>query len=105
MKTLTLNDLSVGMSAEISVQKIALASLRAKFLALGLTRGAKIKVVGTNPTGDLLIVEIRGSTLALRREEAEFVSLGSVDSAEELLGNEASLDAAAVVPALKISKS
>jgi len=42
---------------------------------LGFIRGETVRVVGHAPFGEPLIVEIRGATVALRKEEAECVHL------------------------------
>lgn len=42
---------------------------------LGFIRGETVRVVGRAPFGEPLIVEIRGATVALRKEEAECVHL------------------------------
>jgi len=48
---------------------------RAKLLALGLTRGTKINVVGIAPMGDPLHIELRGFHLTLRHSEADHVKV------------------------------
>lgn len=48
---------------------------RKKLLSLGLTRGAKLKVLRTAPFGDPLEVEIRGFLLSLRKKEADILKL------------------------------
>ena len=44
-------------------------------LALGLTRGATIKVIQRGPSGDPTIYDIRGAMIALRREEASLINV------------------------------
>jgi ferrous iron transport protein A len=43
---------------------------RRKLLALGLTRGVEVSVVRIAPLGCPVQVELRGTALALRKEEA-----------------------------------
>lgn len=42
---------------------------------LGFIRGETVRLLGRAPFGEPLIVEIRGATVALRKEEAECVHL------------------------------
>jgi len=43
---------------------------RRKLLSLGMTRGVEIQVIRIAPLGCPLQVEVRGTSLTLRREEA-----------------------------------
>lgn len=49
--------------------------LRERMLALGLTKGAKIEVVRKGPSGDPTVFNIRGSMIALRKEEASLIAI------------------------------
>ncbi len=95
-KMTTLNDLSVGDYAEISAHRVGDVAVRARLLALGFAKGTRIKILGHSPAGDLLIIELHGSSLALRHEEAEHVYVCSVSSAVEDAGT-------ATVPEVQIS--
>ena len=43
--------------------------------ALGLTKGTKIQYTGIAPLGDPIIVNLRGFNLALRKKDAEKITL------------------------------
>ena len=47
------------------------AILKRKLLAMGITRGAQIKVVRVAPLKDPIEIELKGYKLSLRRNEAE----------------------------------
>ena len=66
-------------------------SFRRRLMELGLVPGTRIEVVGIAPLGDPLELLVRGSSLSIRRAEAEGVSvqLGEAPSAERAPGNRA----------------
>lgn len=69
-----LSDVSVGTFTTVS--KIhATGMLRERMLALGLTKGTKVEVIRRGPTGDPTLYAIRGAMIALRKEEAAYVSV------------------------------
>jgi ferrous iron transport protein A len=47
---------------------------RRRLLSLGLTRGAEIKVIRVAPLGCPVQIEVRGTSLTLRKEEASDLS-------------------------------
>lgn len=47
---------------------------RRRLLSLGLTRGAEIKVIRIAPLGCPVQIEVRGTALTLRKEEACHIS-------------------------------
>jgi ferrous iron transport protein A len=49
--------------------------LRERMLALGLTKGANIEVIRRGPSGDPTVYNIRGAMIALRKEEADLISV------------------------------
>ena len=59
-------------------------SFRRRLMELGLVPGTRVEVVGVAPLGDPLELLLRGSSLSIRRAEAEgvSVSLGEASSAE-----------------------
>ena len=75
---MTLNEMNAGQTAEITGYQAGNAAYRAKLLALGLTRGARVKLVNVAPLGDPVELEVRGFHLSLRREEASVVSVKGV---------------------------
>ncbi len=48
---------------------------KARFAAMGLSRGAELKVLKRAPLGDPIEVEVRGYKLSLRLEEAKFIEV------------------------------
>jgi ferrous iron transport protein A len=60
-------------------------SFRRRLMELGLVPGTRVEVVGVAPLGDPLELLVRGSSLSIRRAEAEgvSVSLGEAPSAAE----------------------
>lgn len=69
MKNSTLADLEIGSEAKvIAVEGETPVSRR--LLEMGVTPGAKIRVVKTAPFGCPLQIRVRNSHLALRRAEA-----------------------------------
>ncbi len=67
---MTLTEMTPGQTVEITGYAAGNAAYRAKLLALGLTRGARLKLVNVAPLGDPLELEVRGFHLSLRRAEA-----------------------------------
>jgi Fe2+ transport system protein FeoA len=59
-------------------------SFRRRLMELGLVPGTRVELIGVAPLGDPLELLVRGSSLSIRRAEAEDVSvgLGEVSSAE-----------------------
>ncbi len=70
-----ISSMKVGDKAEITGYNVTRAGYRAKLLALGLTRGATIQLMGVAPMGDPLRLKVRGFELSLRRSEASFLQL------------------------------
>ena len=70
--------MKVGDRAEITGYTETEAGYRAKLLALGLTRGATIELIGIAPMGDPLRLKVRGFELSLRRSEATILNLKAV---------------------------
>lgn len=75
---MTLNDLAPGRTAEITGYFVGSAAYRAKLLALGLTRGVRIKLVNIAPLGDPIGLEVRGFHLSLRKDEAAVLKVKGV---------------------------
>ena len=66
-----LRDVAVGRSATITRYQAADPADRGRLLAMGLTRGAVLKVVKVAPLGDPVEVIVRGYGLSLRKAEAD----------------------------------
>lgn len=60
-----------GVIRDLEGDAVVLARLR----ELGFIRGERVRVRGRAPFGEPILVEIRGTTVALRRREAECVRL------------------------------
>lgn len=69
-----LADISVGRYTTVLDLKSS-DLLRERMLALGLTRGASVEVIRKGPSGDPTVYGIRGTMIALRREEAELITV------------------------------
>lgn len=80
---MTLDELKTGQMAEITGYALGTSAYRAKLLALGLTNGAKVKIVNVAPLGDPFELAVRGYHLSLRREEAKVIKVRAI-SPEEL---------------------
>ena len=73
-----ITDMKIGDKAEIMGYEETAAGYRAKLLALGLTRGAVIQLIGVAPMGDPLRFRVRGFELSLRKDEASILKLKEV---------------------------
>ncbi len=75
---MTVSEMTPGQTAEIIGYHAGNAAYRAKLLALGLTRGARLRLVNVAPLGDPLNLEVRGFHLSLRRAEAAVLKVRAV---------------------------
>ncbi len=65
----TVADLRDGEEATI-VDIRGPESIRTRLMEMGLVRGTRLRMLGRAPLGDPLEVKVRGTALALRRQEA-----------------------------------
>ena len=79
---MTLAELKQGDMAEILGYSMGNTHYRAKLLALGLTRGVQIKVVGVAPLGDPFELAVRGYHLSLRRDEGGIIKVKKLEKGE-----------------------
>lgn len=79
---MTLAELKQGDMAEILGYSMGNTHYRAKLLALGLTRGVQIKVVGVAPLGDPFELAVRGYHLSLRRAEVGIIKVKKLEKGE-----------------------
>ena len=79
---MTLAELTKGDMAEVLGYSMGNAHYRAKLLALGLTRGVQIKVVGVAPLGDPFELAVRGYHLSLRRDEVGVIKVKKLSKAD-----------------------
>lgn len=75
---MTLETMRAGETVEITGYKMGHPSYRAKLLALGLTRGARLTLVNVAPLGDPVELEVRGFHLSLRKDEAAVLNVKAV---------------------------
>ena len=85
---MTMAELKEGEVAEIVGYTLGNAAYRAKLLALGLTRGVKIKITNLAPLGDPFEIAVRGYHLSLRRDEVRVVKVRKIN-ADTAAGEEA----------------
>ncbi len=70
--------LKVGDQAVVTGYNPCDLAYRQKLLAMGLTRGARFSVIKKAPLGDPVLIELRGFSLSLRRDEATALQLCKV---------------------------
>lgn len=67
-------DVEVGEIVKVK-KNSAQDSLRERFLALGLTKGADVEVLRKGPKNNLTVYRIRGAMIALRNEESKLIEV------------------------------
>ena len=72
---MTLDQLKTGQIAEITGYTLGNAVYRAKLLALGMTRGTKVKILNVAPLGDPFELAVRGFHLSLRKAEVGVIKV------------------------------
>lgn len=82
---MTMADLKAGEFAEITGYTPGNAAYRAKLLALGLTRGVRVRIVNVAPLGDPFEIAVRGYHLSLRRDEVGVIKVRRLTK-EEIRG-------------------
>ncbi len=70
MKRLT--DVNIKTTAQVE-ELLSDGNLRERMLALGFTKGALIDVLRKGPKNHLTVYRIRGSKIALRKEESNLI--------------------------------
>ena len=73
-----IKELAVGDTAKIIGFLETKSPYRKKLLAMGMVPGTEITVVRIAPLGDPIEVLVRGSSLILRKSEAEILQLERV---------------------------
>ncbi|STX52726.1 ferrous iron transporter A [Legionella busanensis] len=71
MKKIHINDLHKGDHVRLVNFGNTNLIYRKRLLSLGITRGVEIKVIRVAPLGCPLQIEIRGTSITLRKEEAD----------------------------------
>lgn len=70
---LTTSDLQPGFRVRLIDFGLTDSLYRRKLLSLGVTRGVEVKIVRIAPLGCPLQLEVRGSAIALRFDEANYL--------------------------------
>ncbi|MEG0856714.1 MAG: FeoA family protein [Terrisporobacter sp.] len=75
MKKLT----DIGVKNTVKVENLlSTGNLKERMLALGLTEGAQINVLRKGPKNNLTVYNIRGSKIALRKEESNLIIVSEI---------------------------
>lgn len=74
MNTTSLDKLEIDKCATISALHCN-GDLRRRLLDLGLVHGTNIKAILKSPMGNPIAYEVRGSTIALRKEDSKFINV------------------------------
>ncbi len=74
MKTTTLDKLDMNNRAVI-LDLNCKGDLRRRLLDLGLVNGTNIKAVLKSPMGNPIAYDIRGTTIALRKEDSKLINV------------------------------
>ena len=74
MNYTSLDKLDVDKCAIISTLNCN-GNLRRRLLDLGFINGTNIKAVLKSPIGNPIAYEVRGSTIALRKEDSKFITI------------------------------
>ena len=74
---ITLKDVKPGQTAVVDSVKVT-GQARGRFMAMGIMKGARLKVIKVAPLGDPIEVLVKSYNLSFRNAEAEqiIVSLG-----------------------------
>lgn len=78
---MNLTDLRKGQIARVCAIR-GTPHLRRRLMELGLIRGAQIKVVRYAPLKDPIQISVKGSSLALRCDEGQFIDVQILESHE-----------------------
>ena len=73
---MTLKDGKTGMT--LKIKQIGDSNLKERLMTMGLTPGTKVKVLRSAPRGDPIAIGVRSYNLALRRADAEMVTVEQV---------------------------
>ena len=73
---LTLKDGKTGMT--LKIVQVGESPLKQRLMSMGLIPGTKVTVLRSAPLGDPIAIGVRSYNLALRREDAERISVEQV---------------------------
>ena len=74
MTTTSLDKLEINKFAKISTLNCN-GDLRRRLLDLGLIHGTTIKAILKSPMGNPIAYEVRGTTIAIRKEDSRFITV------------------------------
>lgn len=74
MKNISLDKLNIDKCATISKLNCN-GDLRRRLLDLGLVKGTSIKAILKSPMGNPIAYEVRGSVIALRKEDSKLINI------------------------------
>jgi len=72
---INLKEMKAGETGEITGFYEGDHNYRRKLLSFGLTKGATFRVIRVAPLGDPMEIEVRGSQLSLRKDEANILKV------------------------------
>ncbi len=71
---MTLDKLNLDKTANITTLN-CYGDLRRRLLDLGLVSGTKIKAILKSPLGNPIAYEVRGTVIAIRKEDSQLISI------------------------------
>ena len=74
IKNTSLDKLEINKCGTISDLNCK-GDLRRRLLDLGLVNGTKIKAIFKSPIGNPIAYEVRGTTIALRKEDSKLINI------------------------------
>lgn len=84
--TIALSELAVGASCFVASVELE-GLLRRRILDLGMVPGTPIRCVRKSPAGDPIAYAVRGSTIALRSDDARLIRAYLPDDTRTYRGN------------------
>ena len=72
---MTLDEMKVGQGGHIQKMLPGGGPIRQRLLDMGVTRGTPFEVERVAPLGDPVEIHIKGYHLAIRKEEARFITV------------------------------
>lgn len=65
----------VGLGETVTIASLLDSSLKPKLMEMGLVSGKKLKVLFRAPFGDPIAIDLGGSVLSLRLDEAKLITV------------------------------
>ncbi|MFK4754569.1 MULTISPECIES: FeoA family protein [Oceanospirillaceae] len=76
--TMTLDQARIGEHVRVTGFAATEAQFRRKLLALGVVPGAEIEIRRVAPLGDPIQIQLRGTSVSLRKQEATILLVESI---------------------------